>query len=145
MKKTYYLIFIYSLYINISNIQAQSLTKELDAPAKVVQTIFDVAKNNQFALLTNLCDIKKENDKDTHQICTMQEYANRMQNDPEAKKKVDEFVALFKNGEIVGKTSYEQVDDTFIAYVVVNVGAEKERQEIITLIKRGNNWFLYQF
>jgi hypothetical protein len=68
-------------------------TIDFTDPVKVVQAIFDAAKNKDIVILTSLCDPKGENDGDTRRICDV----------AKDHKKLDEFVLWFAKGKVTGK------------------------------------------
>jgi hypothetical protein len=100
-------------------------------PVKVVQAIFDAAKNKDIVILTTLCDPEGENDGDTRRICDVAKDT----------RKLDEFVLWFSKGKVTGEAVIEE-DRARVPFIF---GPDGNKKEEMNLIKRDGKWYLYSF
>lgn len=131
MKRMICLLFVLGFLTNAVALAEKKTTVDFSDPVKVVQAIFDAAKNKDIVILTSLCDPKGENDGDTRRICDVAKDS----------KKLDEFVLWFSKGKVTGKAIIE--DDR--ARVPFLFGPDGKKKEEMNLIKRDGKWYLYSF
>lgn len=132
MKRTICLLFVLGILTNAVLLSVETKPAvDFTDPVKVVQAIFDAAKNENFAVLASLCDPKGENDGDTRRICSVATDS----------KISDEFVLWFSKGKVTGKALIE--DDR--ARVPFVFGPDGKKKEEMNLIKRDGRWYLYSF
>lgn len=97
-------------------------------PQGTMRLIFMAARSGDFTQLENLCDPQGESDGDTESIC-------------DAAGNPEPFVEAFKDGRVVGMPRFSgnmaEVDFLF--------GEGAKQKETMTLIKRGEGWYLYSF
>lgn len=142
MKKTLLLVAILTLVGCSSSVSTDSengdakdepVTVDHSTPEAVLEAVFEAAASEDFSYVANLCDPKKGNDSDTDRICELMEEGHEEDH--------SEFVTMFKNGEINGETVFK--DDK--AEIPFLFGPEADQEETMDLIKRGENWYLFQF
>ncbi len=106
--------------------------KENDAhasPEALIKTVFEAAKTQQFSLLKNLCDPSGKNDKDTRNICDL--------NDKNQKS----FVESFQKGKIAGEIIIKGKE----AEVPITFGKSGSDQETFIVVQRDGKWYLSSF
>jgi len=130
MKKFVCFLFVLMFFVNVL-ISEEKKPLDFTDPVKVVQAIFDAAKNKDIVILTALCDPKGENDGDTRRICEVAK-------DP---KKLAEFVTWFAKGKVTGKAVIKG-DRAVVPFLF---GPDGKRKEEMHLIKRAGKWYLYNF
>ncbi len=132
------------------NATAQN-TFELDQkdPKSVVEAIFYAAKTKDFSILNCLCDPKNENDGDTQRICELGKLSTTTEETPETTALINSFITAFKDGKVTGKTLIENRKKSGTSAEVPfwfnHPTGESRSNEIMTLIQRYGNWYLFNF
>ena len=113
------------------------------SPARVAETIFEVANNGKYELLQYLCDPLSENDGDTDCICALsEEYVpHRCTADNDDRPTRDDFIKYFKNGKIRGEIKISNQS----ASVPIFFGPDGSDTETLELVKRNGKWYLSSF
>lgn len=101
-------------------------------PVKIMQTIFDVAKTNDFSKLSGLCDPTGSGDGDTKSICNVGTQSPKAQN---------EFKEYFQNGKIIGTA----LINGNTASVKFKFGPDGTKEEEMNFTKVGGKWYLSSF
>ncbi len=131
MKRTICLLFIFGfLTLSVMHAGGKSAVDFTD-PVKVVQAVFDAAKNKDIVILTTLCDPKEENDGDTRRICELTKDS----------EKLAEFFKWFSKGKVTGKAVITG-DKAAVPFVF---GPEGKRKEEMNLVNRDGKWYLSSF
>ena len=131
MKRMICLLFVLGVLTNVALLTENKPVVDFSDPVKVVQAIFDAAKNKDIVILTSLCDPKAENDGDTRRICNVAKNS----------EKLDEFVLWFAKGKVTGKAIIEN-DRARVPFIF---GPDGKKKEEMNLIKRDGKWYLYSF
>jgi hypothetical protein len=121
----------------------QSKTDLHSTPENAVQAIFDAAKNQDFGLLTTLCDPLKENDGDTDCLCALSEdyVPHKCASDSHNRVTKAEFTKYFQMGKINGEV--EIAGDE--ASVPIVFGPDGTQTETMNLVQRDGKWYLSSF
>lgn len=138
-----------------SFIQTEQETKQdqvdFTNPESVVNAIFDAAREQDFTILSLLCDPEGEGDGDVKQICSVTGLAEEVQKNPadkNLKRDLEDFVSVFKKGKITGETTYKTFKDIEYASVPFcfdHPGGDDRSNETMELVKRMDKWYLYSF
>ncbi|MCK4762465.1 MAG: hypothetical protein KAW12_09730 [Candidatus Aminicenantes bacterium] len=131
MKKLACLLFMLVLLALGLSADEKKPAVDFSNPVKVVDAIFEAARNEDLTVLDQLCDPKGENDGDTRRICEMAK-------NPEM---IEEFYEWFGKGKVTGAAVIE--GDT--AKVPFVFGPEAQHKEDMILVKREGKWYLSDF
>lgn len=131
MKKYICLCFMLVFLTNTVALAEKKPVVDFSDPVKVVQAIFDAARNKDIVILTSLCDPEGENDGDTRRICNVAKDSTLL----------DEFVLWFAKGKVTGKAVIEG-DRARVPFLF---GPDGKKKEEMNLVKREGRWYLYSF
>jgi hypothetical protein len=152
MKKKLLLLAVTMLISVMGNAQLK-LPSKLSAkkPGDVVKSVFISAKTGNFNYLYQLCDPNGYSDRDCKRICSITQLAYTVEgstSSESAKQNLSEFVNIFKDGKITGEITYERDGKTTYAKIPFWYNhplGENRSNEIMTLVKRSDKWYLYSF
>lgn len=118
-----------------TEMDADKTAMEVDQtdPTKVVQAVFDAAKEENFKGLAELCVPTEESDEDIQKICNLAA--------DDADK--GEFVESFADGKITGDAVISE--DGQEATVPIAFGPSGEKTEEMKLVNRDDKWYLSSF
>jgi hypothetical protein len=143
-------LFLFLFYLQTAA-QTDPNIVDFSTPENVVEAIFRAAKGGTFEMLSNLCDPLGEGDGDTKQICSVPQLAEQAEaSSPsdDLKNSLEEFVAVFKEAEITGNTTYSTHQGTNYAHVPFRFnhpGGVERSEETMILVEREKKWYLYSF
>ncbi|MCF6365210.1 MAG: hypothetical protein L3J35_03315 [Bacteroidales bacterium] len=107
-------------------------------PESILNAVFSAANSGDYALLKDFCDPKGEGDKDVQMICEVAaENAD--------KELISEFKKYFSKGKITGEVDIEKDDGVEYAELPFSFGPNGDKKEVMVLVKREGNWYLYSF
>ncbi|MCP5048007.1 MAG: hypothetical protein GY940_12595 [bacterium] len=134
MKRSICLLFILGLLIP-AVMQAEKAEKkpavDHSDPVKIVQAVFEAARNKDMSILPSLCDPKGEHDQDTRRLCEVANHEGGL----------EMFTKWFGKGKVNGKATIEG-DNAKVPFLF---GPEGKRKEEMNLVKRDGKWYLSSF
>lgn len=101
-------------------------------PVKMMETIFDAAKTNDFSKLNGLCTPTGEGDRDVKMICNLASETDEMKK---------EFVSYFSTGRVLGPATITENEAT----VRFSFGPDGSREEEMNFVKVDGKWYLSSF
>lgn len=129
----------------------EPLVVDFTNSASVVTFVFDAIRREDYASLTGLCDPTGEGDGDTKRLCQIGvkpfPVPAEHKADPESfvKAMQDQYKVAFRDGRVTGPTTFSDWEGVSIAHVPIAIGPGGETEEEMQLVRRGDNWFLFQF
>ncbi|MBK9453951.1 MAG: hypothetical protein IPN95_32065 [Bacteroidetes bacterium] len=155
IKMTYFLTLLLGLTVltacggnTNANVSARSNAAEAPSfdptqPGNVVSRLFEAAKADDPKLLAGLCDPEKQNDGDTDCLCALDPAYVPHQCGEDSGNRIswEEFKEYFQNGSLAGEPTIAGNE----AGVPFHFGSSGTESETMTLVKRGEKWYLSSF
>jgi hypothetical protein len=108
------------------------LAQDQSTPQATLQSLFKMARTQDYSQIHKLCDPEKEGDGDVKRICNLM-------NEPKISK--EEIYLNMRLAYILGHAEYREN----MARVPFKFGIKCNETEEMVLVKRGAKWYLYSF
>jgi hypothetical protein len=132
---------------------ANSQQYEIDFknPESVLNAVFYAANTKEFVLLQCLGDPLQKSNGQVKQICSLSYIVDLMEesdNNSDLSIFLSEFYAKFEHGKISGQISYENfggIEYANLTFSNPNSVNVNDTKQIMKLVKRYGNWYLFSF